>query len=152
MSITMERKSRWIPWIFVGGMMVVVVVNGFMAFYAISTFTGLTTGQAYDRGRAYNDVLEEAARQDALGWTPLVRLEGERLRVSVTDSTGAAVEGMLQGYLLRPIEGTRVELGATSPRQGYELPALVPGQWEFRGRLTNGKGERLDIRHRILVP
>jgi hypothetical protein len=43
MSASTERKSSWIPWIFVGGMLVVVVVNGFMAFYAISTFTGLTT-------------------------------------------------------------------------------------------------------------
>jgi nitrogen fixation protein FixH len=152
MSTAMERKSRWIPWVFVGGMVLVVVVNGLMAFYAVSTFTGLTTGQAYDRGRAYNNVLEEAARQDALGWTARVRLEGGRILVTVTDRAGAPVEGMLESHLLRPIEGTRVELGVASPRQGHALPDLTPGQWEFRGRLTDGYGQRLDIRHRLLVP
>lgn len=147
-----ERKSRWIPWIFVGGIMVVVVVNGFMAYYAVSTFTGLTTGQAYDRGRAYNLVLAEAARQDALGWTPRVRLEGPRITLAVTDRAGAAVPGVVEAYLQRPIEGTRVELGTSTPHAGFAAPALAPGQWEFRGHILDGHGQRLDIRQRLLVP
>lgn len=152
MSAAMERKSRWIPWIFVGGMTVVVVVNGFMAFYAISTFTGLTTGQAYDRGRAYNSVLEEAARQDALGWTARVRLDDGHIKLSVTDRAGAPVLGLVEAYLQRPIEGTRVELGTAAPHDGFAAPALTPGQWEFRGHITDGYGQRLDIRHRLLIP
>jgi nitrogen fixation protein FixH len=152
MSTTMERKSRWIPWVFVGGMLLVVVVNGFMAFYAISTFSGLTTGQAYDRGRAYNNVLEDAARQDALGWTAVVRLDGGRIARSVTDRAGAPVQGIVEAHLLRPIEGTRVELGTSTPQQGFATPDLAPGQWEFRGSLTDGYGQRLDIRQRLLVP
>ncbi len=147
-----ERKSRWIPWVFVGGMLVVMVVNGFMAFYAISTFTGLTTGQAYDRGRAYNNVLEEAARQDALGWAAQVRLEGGRITLAVTDRAGAAVPGVVEAYLQRPIEGTRVALGTSTPQAGFAAPDLLPGQWEFRGTLVDGHGQRLDIRQRLLVP
>lgn len=147
-----ERRSRWIPWVFVGGMLVVVVVNGFMAFYAISTFTGLTTGQAYDRGRAYNNILAEAARQDALGWTARVRLEDGRIALSVTDRAGAAVPGVVEAYLQRPIEGTRVELGTSTPHAGFAAPELAAGQWEFRGSLVDGNGQRLDIRQRLLVP
>lgn len=147
-----ERKSRWIPWIFVGGMLVVVVVNGFMAFYAISTFSGLTTGEAYDRGRAYNNILAEAARQDALGWTARVGLEGGRITLAVTDRAGAAVPGVVEAYLQRPIEGTRVELGTSTPYAGFAAPDLIPGQWEFRGTLVDGYGQRLDIRQRLLVP
>jgi len=147
-----ERRSRWIPWIFVGGMLLVVVVNGFMAFYAISTFTGLTSGQAYDRGRAYNHVLAEAARQDALGWTARVRLEGGRIALSVTDRAGAPVQGVVEAYLQRPIEGTRVELGTAAPREGFAAPDLAPGQWEFRGHILDGQGQRLDIRQRLIFP
>ena len=33
------KRSRWIPWVFVGGMLLVVVVNGVLIFSAISTFT-----------------------------------------------------------------------------------------------------------------
>ncbi|MCZ8150271.1 MAG: FixH family protein, partial [Roseomonas sp.] len=56
------NRSRWIPWAFVGGMTVVVLVNLVLVYAALSTFTGVTTGRSYDRGRAYNLVLEEAAR------------------------------------------------------------------------------------------
>lgn len=157
MSMTMERpsgerKSRWIPWVFVGGMLVVVVVNGFMAYTAISSFTGLTTGQAYDRGRAYNHVLAEAARQDALGWTARVRLAGGRITLAVTDREGRPVQGVVEAYLQRPIEGTRVDLGAATPREGFAAPDLAPGQWEFRGFLLDGHGQRLDIRQRLIFP
>lgn len=152
MSMPMERKSNWIPWIFVGGMLVVVVVNGFMAFFAISTFTGLTTGQAFDRGRAYNQVLAEAARQDALGYTVQVRLAGARIALSVTDREGRPVPGVIEAYLQRPIEGTRVALGAAAPQEGFAAPDLAPGQWEFRGFLLDAQGQRLDIRQRLIFP
>ncbi|MCU0888883.1 MAG: FixH family protein [Rubritepida sp.] len=145
-------RSGWIPWVFVGGMLLVVVVNGVMVFFALSTFTGLTTRQSYDRGRAYNQVLAEAARQDALGWTALVALEGGRLRPRVTDREGRAVEGLLEAELVRPIEGTRVALGAASPRAGFDLPELRAGQWEFRATFTDAQGRQLDIRQRLLLP
>ena len=35
-----DRKSNWIPWIFVGGMGVVIAVNAVLITSAISTFTG----------------------------------------------------------------------------------------------------------------
>lgn len=146
------RRDGWIPWVFVGGMLVVVAVNAVMIYLALSTFTGLTTAQSYDRGRAYNRVLEEAARQEALGWTAQVAARGERLSVTVTDREGRAVEGILAAELVRPIEGTRVPLGATDPRAGFALPDLRPGQWEFRGTLTDREGRHLDIRQRLLLP
>jgi len=152
MSMPMERKSNWIPWIFVGGMLVVVVVNGFMAYTAISSFTGLTTGQAYDRGRAYNHVLAEAARQDALGWTARVGLAGGRITLTVTDREGRPVPGVVEAYLQRPIEGTRVELGTTTPREGFAAPDIASGQWEFRGHILDAQGQRLDIRQRLIFP
>lgn len=147
-----ERRSGWIPWVFVGGMLLVVVVNGFMVWAALSTFPGLTTGQSYDRGRAYNQVLEEAARQDALGWTARASLREGRIAFAVTDREGRTVEGVLDAHLLRPLEGTRVELGAATAREGFDLPELRVGQWDLRGRFTDGHGRHLDIRQRLLIP
>lgn len=63
-----ERKSRWIPWAFVAFFGVVVIVNGIMLSFAISSFNGLSTDGAYDRGLSYNDVLAEQEAQEALGW------------------------------------------------------------------------------------
>jgi nitrogen fixation protein FixH len=148
------RRSLWIPWTFVGGMLLVVAVNGGLIYAALSTFTGVTVGRAYDKGRAYNDVLQEAARQEALGWRPEVQLTGGMLRVTVRDREGLPVPGRLDGLLLRPLEGTELplDLGAIAPGQWLAAVAPKPGQWEARLRLTAADGKRLDIRQRVIAP
>jgi hypothetical protein len=45
-----QRRSLWIPALFVGLMLLVVVVNGTMMYFAQSTFSGLDTDQAYQQG------------------------------------------------------------------------------------------------------
>lgn len=151
-----ERKSNWIPWVFVGGMGVVVAVNAVLITQAIGTFTGVTTGRAYDRGRAYNDVLAEAARQEALGWTVAVsQPRGGELLVSVTDRDGAAVPGLLQPYLLRPLDGERIPLQAVAAQGRFALTlpeGLRAGQWELRARLLAADQRHLDVRHRMMLP
>jgi nitrogen fixation protein FixH len=147
-----ERSGRWIPWVFVGGMLLVIVVNGVMVYFALSTFPGLTTQNSYDRGRSYNRIIEEAARQDALGWTVQVALRGERIALAVLDQEGRAVEGVVEAEMARPLEGTRVALGAANPREGFALPELRAGQWEFRGAFLDAQGRRLDIRQRLIIP
>lgn len=149
------RRGRWIPYVFVGLMLLVVVVNGGMVIAALTTFAGTTTGRSYDRGRAYNQVIEEAARQAALGWSARVALTQGRLSVTVTDREGLAVPGHLEGVLLRPLEGTQLplSLASTAPGQWAADPgALAPGQWEARLTLTGANGAHLDIRQRVLAP
>ena len=148
------KRSTWIPWVFVGGMALVVVVNLVLVYAALSTFTGVTTGQSYDRGRAYNQVLAEAARQDALGWTTQVTLEGKLLAVTATDRDGLPLGGRVEGVLLRPLEGATLRLDFAAAGPGHfiafiELPAA--GQWEARLTLTGERGERRDIRQRLVV-
>ncbi len=148
------RRSRWIPWAFVGAMLLVVVVNGLMAALALSTFTGVTTPRPYDRGRTYNDVLAEAARQDALGWRGSVELAEGQLRVRVSDARGAAVTGVLEGILQRPLTRQALPLAFIAAGPGLWLaeaqPAL-PGQWEARLTLFGSEGP-FDIRARVLAP
>ena len=101
------KRSTWIPWVFVGGMALVVLVNLVLVYAALSTFTGVTTGKSYDRGRSYNQVLAEAARQDALGWaaayrgaaaaqTPRAGAWSSRVRWWEDDPRGAAVRQLRQ--------------------------------------------------------
>ena len=90
-------RGRWIPWVFVGMMLLVFVVNGALIVSAVSTFTGTTTGQSYDRGRAYNHVIEEARRQAALGWTPRVDLASGRLSVGSPIGPGSPSPGGWRG-------------------------------------------------------
>lgn len=148
------RRSRWIPWAFVGAFGVIIAVNLVLVVAAVSTFPGLTTGQAYDRGRAYNSVLAEAARQDALGWTARVVLEGGALAVVVTDRDGLPVGGRIDGVLQRPLEGTRIALDFAAAGPGRFLAhAGTPaaGQWEARLTVQGAAGERFDIRQRVFL-
>jgi len=148
------RRSAWIPWVFVGGMALVIAVNGVLIWAALSTFTGVTVGRSYDRGLAYNDVLAEGARQQALGWRASLRLEGEALRVTVRDQAGRPVAGMLTGRLERPLEGTSLPLDFVAAGEGdFLAPAALPrrGQWEARLRLTGPDGAHFDIRERMVV-
>jgi nitrogen fixation protein FixH len=148
------RRSRWIPWAFVGAFAVIIAVNLVLVFAAVSTFPGLTTARSYDRGRTYNQVLAEAARQDALGWTARVALEGEALAIGVTDREGLPVGGRLEGVLVRPLEGTQLLLDFAAAGAGrYVAHAALPaaGQWEARLTLHGADGARFDIRQRILA-
>ena len=148
-------RGRWIPWVFAGMMLVVVAVNGVLIYSAVHSFTGTTTGKAYDRGRAYNHIIAEAERQAALGWTPQLGLVDSLLRVSVVDRDGAAVPGRLEGLLHRPLDGRAVPLAFTAVAAGiWSAEAATPaaGQWEARLTLTDAAGRHLDIRQRVIAP
>jgi nitrogen fixation protein FixH len=152
MSATQPRRSGWIPWVFVGGMLLVVAVNGGLIYAAISTFTGVAVSRPYERGRQYNQVLDEAARQAALGWQAQVVLEADALRVDMRDRDGLPLPGRLDGVLQRPIEGTTLplEFAAVGPGVFAAPVRPKPGQWEARLRLT-GPGGHLDIRQRVIA-
>ncbi|MBV1797064.1 FixH family protein [Siccirubricoccus sp. G192] len=155
MSATFDpRRSRWIPWAFAAGMLTVVAVNGVLITSALSTFTGVTVSQSYDRGRAYNQVLAEAARQEALGWRAEVTLGEGALRVMVLDAAGQPVRGRLEGVLRRPLEREEMplDLAAIAPGAWLAPVALRPGQWEARLSLAGAEGQHLDIRQRLVVP
>ncbi|HEV7268192.1 MAG TPA: FixH family protein [Falsiroseomonas sp.] len=148
------NRSRWIPWVFVGAFAVIIAVNLVLVVASVTTFTGVTTGQSYDRGRAYNAVLAEAARQDALGWSARVALDGSALAVAMNDREGLPVGGRMEGVLLRPLEGVEIALDFVAAGPGRFIAfAGTPaqGQWEARLSLHGTDGQRFDIRQRILV-
>jgi nitrogen fixation protein FixH len=149
------RRGRWIPWAFAGAMGLVVAVNAVLVYYAISTFTGVTVPRSYERGRGYEAVLAEAARQDALGWTAEVALGAGALRVVATDRDGRPVYGRVEGVLLRPLEGTEIPLvfaPTGSGRWSAELEAPQRGLWEARLTLFGPNEAAFDIRRRVMVP
>lgn len=148
------RRSRWIPWAFVAAFAVIIAVNGILIYAALSTFTGVTTGHSYDRGRTYNAVLQEAARQDALGWTARLAVEGNVVSVQASDRDGLPVGRRVEGVLLRPLEGAELRLDFAAAGPGRFIAfAEIPGkgQWDARLTLTGERGERLDIRQRLVV-
>jgi nitrogen fixation protein FixH len=67
---------------------VIFVVNGVFIYLARSTFTGVSTEDAYHKGLAYNDVIRAAGSQHTLGWQAVDA--GRRASGDVSGSRGSA--------------------------------------------------------------
>ncbi|HIP23718.1 MAG TPA: nitrogen fixation protein FixH [Rhodobacteraceae bacterium] len=67
---------------------VIISVNVFMAYSAVSTFPGLETDNSYLASQKFN---ERAIAQRALGWTIEFTHEGDEVVLNLQDSDGAAV-------------------------------------------------------------
>lgn len=163
----------WYPWIFVVGMLVVIAVNIVMITYAIGTFPGLETDDAYRKGLAYNQTLAAARVQEARGWHVDVRYapagtaaaagaaaaaadahEGE-LVVTVVDKAGQPLYGLdVTAALVRPTrEGfdrsLALEPGAAGEYRGEAILPLA-GQWDVRVSVRRGS-EDFQATRRIMV-
>jgi len=154
-------RGRWIPWIFVAAFAVIVAVNGIMVAYALKTFPGLSDPAAYNHGVAYNAVLAEADRQEALGWRLVARLEPQGdmsasdIVVRVTRSNGTPLDGLtVTGQLTRPIDAPATVDAAFEPAGAgiYRTHVALPraGQWELHITAVAGN-DRLDIRQRVVA-
>ncbi|MEX2643419.1 MAG: FixH family protein [Acetobacterales bacterium] len=140
--MTTGVRSGWIPWVFVGGFAVVIAANATLTYFALSSWTGLETREAYIRGNHYNAVLEADARQQALGWkveAGLARLPdgSEGLNVELRDAAGRPFGGAaVTARLVRPThEGYDLDLAVPERAVGsYAVPVRLPlpGIWDVR--------------------
>lgn len=160
------RKSRWIPWVFVGLFGICLTANGIMIYSATSTWTGLTAKSAYRQGVTYNKILDQRAAARKLGWDMAVgwqaradgaaRTSNGLLSVRLRDRTGAALtDAKVSGSLFRPVvQGFDRPLPGFAHVGGglYQTRVNFParGLWEVRLSVTqNGKTVR--ARHRLTI-
>lgn len=150
-----ERRSRWVPWTFVGMFAVMLVANGIMVWFAIGSFSGLTTDQPYRRGLGFNEAIEANARQQASGWAPLIALKplaGGKVRMELRvrhkdDATGQRI--------LRPDRASITFRRPTSAGHDFRVdlkPGLggvftaeavppMPGLWNLEVTVFEGSKE-----------
>lgn len=159
----MERTAgkSWIPWIFVGCMAIVVLVNAGMVTAALSTYSGLAHRDAFGRGVAYNRVIENVERQERLGWKVDLQLGAPRagglhdVSVSLHDAMASPLSGArISATFRRPVENTApLPLAFEERGMGrYEAGplALRRGQWDVRV-VVERAGERYDHVQRVTV-
>lgn len=140
---------RWVPWVFVAGMTVVVAVNGGLVYFATREPVGIIVKNPYQDGLRYNRTLEERQKQIALGWqvaaavTGASGLPGVEIRVEAKDAAGLPLQG-LTGTLRfdRPVERLPPITAELLPLAGGRFTATAtlprPGQWELTIELANG--------------
>lgn len=157
-----ERKPGWwYPWIFVGCMALVVVVNGIMISFAVGTWTGLETKDHYIKGIKYNDALAATKAQEERGWVmehsfaPDAERKGE-LRISFRDRDGKPLDDLdIQAMIIRPThEGFDSEVAMAAAGDGVyagQAAVALPGQWTLRVHARQGDFVFQDTR-RFEVP
>ena len=161
-----RRPGWWYPYIFVGVFLVVLAVNIVMATSAVTTFSGLQTEQAYDKGLAYNDVLNQAKAQEKLGWSVDAQVvahdpsNSQRhdadMSVTYADKAGKPVTGLsVQAEIARPTlagHDQKLELVEKTPGQYVALAPLdLPGQWDVSVIARLGEVQ-YKFSQRVLVP
>jgi nitrogen fixation protein FixH len=161
--MAVQRKPGWwYPYIFVAGFMVVLLVNFTMAYFATSTFSGLSTESPYEKGLAYNKVLEESRRQDDLGWQVTSQVEpganhGAQVTVRFKDKDGKPIDDLaVRAQMVRPtakghdrdVPLARTEAGTYATIQ--ELP--MAGVWDMTVTAKSPSGPSYALARRILVP
>jgi nitrogen fixation protein FixH len=155
-----RSRDWWIPWSFVAFFGVMLVANGALIYFALESWTGIETRDAYTKGLAYNDRLAEAQAQAAEGWHTALNFEPRggqagRLAFQLTDRNGVALNAAeVVARVVRPTsEGHdfAVELPSLGEgRYAADVDFPLPGQWEIRLEATHPSGSfRLHKRIRV---
>ena len=143
-----DQDGRWIPIVFVAGLVLLVAVQAGFAYLAVSTDPGVAVSNPYERGLAHNAVLHEAAQEAKLGWR--VTLENRSgtehsgtLVVVASDAATRRLDDLaVTGLVARPLQGGLDErLAFRNVGNGvylapYDLP--LPGLWQLDLLLERG--------------
>lgn len=112
--------GKFLGWM-LGSFLVVAAVNGALVWYALSTFSGLSTEEPYEKGLAYNQALAQEAAQKKLGWQVHATYENGHVVAAFVDRAG------------RPLDRLKVTVAFVRPtRAGFDRTATLG--WSGNGR------------------
>lgn len=134
---------------FGGGFGVIIAVNFFMAYNAVSTFPGLEVSSSYADSQTFDD---RRLAQEALGWNASVEIAdgGKTLVLHMVDDSGAPVApAELTALLTRPTSRDADQLLVLTRTNGaFSAPVdLADGRWRLR--LTGTARDGTEYRHNI---
>lgn len=128
--------GRKVLLMFVAFFGVIVSVNFFMAYRAISTFPGLDVKNSYIANQSFDD---DRDSQMALGWKVNVSYDGIKLLVVVVDENGEPADvAKLNAIVTRPTHVRDDQKPEFQQRGGKFIApiTLAEGQWNLRLRAT----------------
>ena len=129
-----ERKftGKHALMVFIGAFGVIISVNLFLAFSAVSTFPGLETKNSYVASQQFDT---KRAAQEALGWTVTARAADGKVVLSITDPEGNPVQvGRIDATLGRAthVKDDMQPAFRFDGRSYVAMADLGPGNWNIR--------------------
>ncbi len=134
-----EFTGKHMAMVLVGGFGIVMAVNFSMAAVATSGFGGVVVENSYIASQKFNGWLEEAERQEGLGWQAATkRTEDGWLEV---ETEGVPAGAVVNAKLRRPLgqaEYRELSLLRNAPNL-YRSPNPLPaGRWLVRLTIESG--------------
>lgn len=159
-----EQKKGFPIWgwffVFFG---IIFIANGFLVYFANSSWNGVVSEKAYERGLSWNETLEKREQQKALGWqmtmgfVPMGDLSGS-VEVTLKDKAGNPLDqAIVKATAWRPThEGVDIPLDmkAVSGQAGlYRADVSFPlyGIWDVKFAATLGD-DMFEAKKRIDIP
>jgi len=138
------------------GFALVIAANGIFAYFAVNSWTGLTTANAYNEGLAYNRTLDQAVAAARLGWRAEMGWRDGTAELRLYGRDGLPLEGLsVAARFARPVQegfDRSVTLAAIGPgRYAAPMELPLPGQWEMTIE-ARGAGAVYRAATRIFAP
>lgn len=137
---------------------VMIAANGVFLYFAMTTFTGIETADAYRKGVAYNASLEEARQLDKLGWQGAMKVTSDHIELVLKNADGQPVRGVrVEGKVGRPATDTfdqnvAFEDAGSGIYRSQPL-TLAPGNWivalEAHDPVDNASAPRYRLKERL---
>lgn len=131
---------------------IIIAVNIALAVNAVRTFPGLNVKNSYVASQEFDNRRDA---QVALGWTVAALVEGDRLRLTITDAQEQAVDpATLQAVLGRAthVQDDRAVVFRFDGQAHVAPVDLGPGKWALRLRAVAADGtefqQRIELRVR----
>lgn len=146
---------------FLGFFLIVFGANFTMSWFAITTFSGVETKDAYVKGRDFNTEIARAEAQKALGWSVAVETQNLSknevfLVLTIKNAEGSPLEAMeIEGLLVRAVHDGIDQKVAFAPLGDgkYAGASQLPlqGKWQLRATVKDPAGRERKIVHDIQV-
>ena len=139
---------------------IMLLANVTMAYYAVTTFPGLASDNAYAKGLSYDHEIAAARAQAALGWkvdAKLTRIAPGRSAFSVTqaDAAGKPTKGLeVTAIFEHPSDRARdrrVVLAEAAPGVYRSAFAIPRGEWDLYIEMTQAGARKFRSHNRITI-
>lgn len=154
---TARSGWRFFPLAIVGGLGLVVAVNGAMIWQALATFPGKAGRDGFALSNRYNMVLQRQDDQAAIGWVVRTSVDAKgRPAMTLADTDGTPLAGAkINAVAERPVGEAHatpllfVDHGAG--RYAADATLDAPGQWDI-SITARIDGRTMTVTRRVHVP